>query len=163
MRHTKIMLMLSLCVWGVLGAIANLLAYSDGYASVEFVFSMKGAVGAPAMWRAVDNPLVIHIGFTFIWASKLVTGLLCGYSTAQLWQKRSQPAAEFQQAKTPGLIGAAISIFMLFFGFVVISGTYFELWRDVEVMGYEAHVYAFIYAGFIGLIAWFIAMPDNDG
>ena len=53
-------------------------------------------------------------------------------------------------------------MFMLFFGFVVISGSYFELWRDVETMGYEAHVYAFIYFGFIGILTLFISQEDTE-
>ena len=80
----------------------------------------------------------------------------------QLWKVRNTTAEAFNAAKTIGLVGAAICMFMLFFGFVVISGSYFELWRDLETMGYEAHVYAFIYFGFIGIMALFIAQPEND-
>ena len=154
--------MASIALWGLLGGIANLMAYQDGYNSVAFTFSMEGAKDAPGMWRAVYDPLLIHIGFAFIWVSKFATGLLCSISALQLWNARNTTAEAFNAAKTIGLVGACISMFMLFFGFVVISGTYFELWRDLETMGYEAHVYAFIYFGFIGILALFIAQPEID-
>ena len=154
--------MASIALWGLLSGIANLMAYGDGYSSVEFVLSMKGAKGAPGLWRAIENPIFIHIGFAFIWASKLATGLLCSFSTVHLWKNRNRKATVFNNAKTYGIAGAAISMFMLFFGFVVISGSYFELWRDVETMGYEAHVYAFIYFGFIGILTLFISQEDTE-
>ena len=154
--------MASIALWGLLGGIANLMAYQDGYSAVAFTFSMEGAENAPGMWRVVHNPLLIHIGFAFIWLSKFATGLLCSISVVQLWNARNTTAEAFNEAKTIGLVGICISMFMLFFGFVVISGSYFELWRDLETMGYEAHVYAFIYFGFIGILALFIAQPEID-
>ena len=154
--------MVSIALWGLLGGIANLMAYRDGYNSVAFVFSMEGAINAPGLWRAIESPPLIHIGFAFIWISKLAIGLLCSISALQLWKVRNTTVDAFNSAKTLGLVGAGISMFMLFFGFVVISGTYFELWRDVETMGYEAHVYAFIYFGFIGILTLFIAQPEID-
>ena len=159
-RLTKILFMLAIAIWGLVGGIANLLAYQDGYNSVAFAFSMVGAEGAPAMWRAIESPLLIHLGFAFIWGSKLATGALCSCSTARLWTARNAARQEFNQAKRLGITGASISMLMLFFGFMVVSGTYFELWRDVETMGYEAHVYAFIYFGFIGLSTLFISLDE---
>ena len=149
LRYIQLAFMLALACWGLLGAAANLLAYSDGYSSVLFAFSMQGVQSAPALWRAVDNPLVIHLGFGFIWLSKLVMGVLCTVSALQMLQSIGLAAHEYRAAKRLGLAGAYVCMFMLFFGFIVISGTYFELWRDTEVMGYEASVYAFIYFGFL--------------
>jgi len=161
-RPVKILFMLSIAAWGILGAIANLMAYPDGYYSVEFTFSMQGAPNAPGLWRAIENPLLIHLGFAVLWGSKLAAGLLSAYGTLQLWKNRNASAKAFNEAKVYGLVGAAIALIMLFFGFVVISGPYFELWRDVETMGYEAHVYAFIYFGCIGILTLFIAQPEVE-
>ena len=161
-RIVKILFMLSIATWGVLGAIANLMAYPDGYYSVQFTFSMQGAANAPGLWRAIENPLLIHLGFAVIWGSKLAGGLLASYGTLQMWSQRQATAKAFDEAKTYGLLGVAIMLLMLFFGFVVIGGTYFELWRDVKTMGYHAHVYAFIYFGFIGILGLFIAQPEVE-
>lgn len=160
-RYVKILLMVSICAWGLASGVVNLLAYAEGYGAVAFVLSMKGAAGAPAMCRAIENPVLIHAAFAFIWGCKLITAGLCGYSTVQLWRFRHQSGALFHRAAGPGLAGAGLSIFMLFFGFVVLSGAYFEFWRDTTGLGFDAHVYALVYAGFLGLSALLVAVPEE--
>lgn len=98
-RIVKILFMLSIATWGVLGAIANLMAYPDGYYSVQFTFSMQGAANAPGLWRAIENPLLIHLGFAVIWGSKLAGGLLASYGTLQMWSQRQATAKAFDEAK----------------------------------------------------------------
>jgi predicted small integral membrane protein len=160
-KLVKVLLMASIALWGLIGGIANLMDYQGGYGAVAYVFSMTGAKEAPALWRAIDSPFLIHIGYAFIWVSKLATGLLCSICTVKLWHSRSSTASAFNASKTYGITGAGISMFMLFFGFVVVSGTYFELWRDAG-LGAVAHQFAFIYIGCIGIITLFIAQPDTE-
>lgn len=160
-KLVKISLMASIALWGLIGGVTNLMDYYGGYRSVAYVFSMTGASDVPGLWRAIENPFLIHIGFAFIWISKLATGLLCSISTVQLWQNRNSTASDFNASKSYGIVGASISIFMLFFGFIVLSGSYFELWRDIN-LGAVAHQFAFIYLASMGIIVLLIAQPDIE-
>jgi len=68
--------------------------------------------------------------------------------------------AEFQRSKDLALSGCAISILMLFGGFVVIAETWFELWRS-DVLRGPVLDSAFHYGGMIALIALFVGSPDE--
>ncbi len=157
----KVFLMASIALWGFIGGLTNLMDYPGGYGAVAYVLSMTGAKDAPGLWRAIESPFLIHIGFAFIWVSKLATGLLCSISTVKLWHSRSSTSSAFNASKSYGIAGAGISMFMLFFGFVVLSGTYFELWRDAN-LGAVAHQFALIYLACIGIIILFVAQPDTE-
>ncbi len=160
-RLIKIFLMASIALWGLIGSVANLAAYSDGYASVARVLSMSGTTGAPAMWRAVESEFFAHIGFAYIWCSKLLTGVLCSISVVSLWLNRRRTASAFHTAKSLGVTGACVSMLMLFFGFIVVSGSFFELWRDAE-LGPPAHEYASIYLTCIGVIVLVILQAETE-
>lgn len=155
--------MFSIAAWGIIGGFTNLIDYKGGVGVVALVLSMdlvKESAGmgpTPAVWRAVTSPFIAHIAFIFIWASKFATGILCAISTATLWKNRTGDG--FNDAKRLGLAGAGISLFMLFFGFVTMSGTYFELYRDQEI-GYSTHVIALVYFGMISMSSLLIAQDD---
>ncbi|MGI9293012.1 MAG: DUF2165 family protein [Pseudomonadales bacterium] len=162
-RIIKVVLMFSIAAWGVVGGFTNLIDYQGGVGVVALVLSMdlvmetEGMGPTPAAWRAITSPVIAHIGFFFIWASKLATGVLCAISAGRLWMNRA--GKQFNDAKQLGLAGAGVSLFMLFFGFVTMSGTYFELYRDHEI-GYSTHVIALVYFGMIGISSLLIAQDD---
>lgn len=160
LRIIKILLVLSVALWGLLGAFGNLADWSGTTGAVSAVTSMATFEGGTAHWRASSNPAVIMAGALFIMLSKTIAGLLCFEGARRMWTARAGGAADFTKAKTLALTGCAVAVFMLFVGFTVIAETWFELWRS-DVMRGPVLASAFRYAGMIALIAIFVGMRDD--
>jgi predicted small integral membrane protein len=77
-----------------------------------------------------------------------------------MWQMRKADAESFNRAKVPALVGCAISMIMLFGGFIVAAEVYFELWKTE--LGRAALPQAFRYFASIALLAIFVQQPDTQ-
>ena len=159
-RIVKIMLMFSVGLWGVLGALGNVLDFAAGLEQVKFVISMAGAKDASGIsWKAVHSPILANLAFGVVYVSKFLTGVLCLYCGARLLAARNADVPTFEAAKQPGILGCGISVVMLFLGFVVFAGVYFEYWR-VPTFGMITHHYAFIYTMCLMSFLLFLQRPD---
>ncbi len=161
LRKLKILLVLSVTLWGLLGAFSNILDWSGTVGAVSAVTSMSTFEGSAFEWRATTNPVVVFIGALFIVLAKIVTGLLCLVGAQRMWAARLGDAATFAKAKTYALAGCAISVIMLFVGFSVIAEGWFELWRTAAMQG-AVLAPAFRYGAMIALIALFVGARDED-
>lgn len=160
LRIIKILLIFSVFLWGVFGALGNILDWSGTTGAVESVASMSTFEGGAQDWRATTNPVLILAGALFIVLSKITAGLLCLIGAWRMWGARKSDSAEFIQAKSFALSGCGVAILMLFLGFIVIGEGWFELWRS-DVFRDIAGQSAFRYAGMIGLIAIFVTSPGD--
>ena len=159
-RHVKIGLIVTVALWGLIGALGNLLDWGQALGSVEAVTSMASFAGGPESWQATTNPIVVWLGALFIVISKLTTGILCAAGAANMWQSRGGSAVDFNSAKALGLAGCGVAVIMLFGGFIVIAESWFELWRSESGIRL-ALPDAFRYAGMILLIAIFVVGADE--
>lgn len=160
LRILKISLALSVALWGLLGALGNIINWSGTTGSVAAVTSMSTFAEGAWQWKATTNPAVVLAGALFITLSKIIAGLLCIAGSVRMWAARTGNAAAFAKAKTLALTGCAVAIFMLFCGFIVIGEGWFELWRS-EALRDGAGGTAFRYGGMIALIALFISTPED--
>ncbi len=160
LRIMKILLVLSVAMWGLLGAFGNISDWSGTTGAVAAATSMSTFDGGSDDWRATTNPVVIIAGAVFIMLLKIITALLCLAGAWRMWTARTSDAAAFATAKTFALTGCAVAIFMLFTGWIVIAETWFELWRS-DAMRDVALGAAFRYCGMIGLIALFVGGRDD--
>ena len=160
LRFMKILLVLGVALWCLLGALGNLTDWSGTTSAVKTVISMATFEDGAAHWRATSNPVVITMGALFIMLYKTVAGLLCLEGARRMWGARANGAADFAKAKTFALTGCAVAVFMLFVGFSAIAETWFELWRS-EAMREPVLASAFRYAGMVSLIAIFVGMHDE--
>lgn len=155
LRIVKILLALSVALWGLLGALGNLLAWNATTRAVAAVTSMSTFPGGPERWQATTNPAVILAGALFILVAKLACGALCLAGAWRMCKARAADAATFAKATTLALIGCGVAIFMLFTGFLVIGEGWFEMWRS-DALREQAAEAAFRFGGMIALIALFI-------
>ena len=160
LRNLKILLILSVAIWGLLGVFGNILDWGGTTGAVSVATSMSTFDGGADDWRATSNPAIILAGALSIVLLKSFTAILCLTGAWRMWTARAADAAVFAKAKTYALAGCAVAIFMLFFGWIVIAETWFELWRS-EAMREAALDAAFRYCGMIGVIALFVGMPDE--
>lgn len=160
LRTIKILLIISVAAWGLVGALGNILDWSGTYAAVEATASMATFEGGTQYARATSSPIVIWPVAVLIPLTKLAVGLLCLAGAWQMWSVRSGNAATFQSAKEYGLAGCGLAIGLLFMGWIVMAESWFEMWRS-DIWREVALQSAFRYAGMIGLIAVLVGMRDD--
>jgi predicted small integral membrane protein len=160
LRAMKIGLITTVALWGLVGALGNLLDWNQALGAVTAVTSMATFDGGAESWQATTNPVVIWLGALFIMLSKLAVGIMCTVGVMRMWQSRRSTGPDFAASKAIALSGCAVAVIMLFGGFIVIAESWFELWRSQGPIR-MALPDAFRYAGMIALIAIFVAMPDE--
>jgi predicted small integral membrane protein len=159
-RIVKTGLIITVALWGFIGALGNVLHWNETLSSVAAVTSMVTFEGGSESWQATSNPIVMWLGALFIMLSKLSAGVLCMLGAGRMWQSRHAGTADFSTAKSIALAGCGIAVIMLFGGFIVIAESWFELWRS-ESMG-AVLTAALRYGSMIALIAIFVAVPDDQ-
>ena len=159
-RIVKIVLIITVALWGLVGALDNILGWSQSLGAVAAVTSMATVEGGAESWQATTNPVIMWLGALFIMLSKLTTGVMCAIGAGRMWQSRGGDVADFRAAKAIALTGCGIAVIMLFGGFLVIAESWFEFWRSEGPIR-MALSGAFRYAGMIALIAIFVATTDE--
>lgn len=161
LRITKILLIASVALWALIGAIANIIDWEGTNGAVAATVSMSTfELTGSSGWQATTNPAVIIAGAVFIVGLKLLTAGLCFTGAGRMWSARKGEVATFDAAKTLALAGCGVAVFMLFAGWIVIAETWFELWRS-DALRDVALNSAFRYCGMIGLIALFVAQRND--
>lgn len=160
LRVTKILLILSVALWGLIGVYGNIADWNGTVFAMEATTSMSAFDGGTDDWRATTNPAIILIGSLYIVILKIITALLCFAGAWRMWQARASDTATFANAKTLALAGCAVAIFMLFSGWIVVAETYFELWRS-NIWRDAALDSAFRYCGMIGVIALVVGARED--
>lgn len=160
LRIVKILLIASIALWGLLGALENIVDWSGTTGAIAATVSMSTFEGGAESWKATSNGAVITIVTLLIIAGKITAGLFCTAGAWQMWTARTGPAAAFQSAKTLALTGCGVAIFLLFFGWIVAAETWFEMWRSdiFRDIGLQS---AFRYGGMIGVIALFVGARED--
>ena len=160
LRITKILLILSIAMWALLGALGNVVDWGGTTGAVEAATSMSTFDAVPASGRATSNPEVILLGALFIILLKIATGALCLFGVWQMWSARTADAQTFAKAKIYALTGCGVAMFMLFAGWIVIAETWYELWRSPAMLE-PVLGSAFRYCGTIGVIALFVGAREE--
>ena len=160
LRITKILLVLSVAVWGLIGALGNLTDWRGTTGAVGAVASMSTFAGGADRWHATTNPLVIVAAAVCIVLFKIATSLLCLVGAWRMWARRRGDAETFGQAKTLALTGCGVAVLSLFGGWSVIGEQWFELWRS-DLLREAAGGAAFRYGGFIALISLMVGARDD--
>ncbi len=160
LRIVKMLLILSVAAWAILGALGNVVDWAGTTGAVEAATTMSTFDPAPTSGRSTANPAVILLGSIFIVSLKVVTGVLCSIGVWRMWRARKAETVEFAQSKTYALTGCGVGIFMLFAGWIVIAETWYELWRSPTMLE-PVLGSAFRYAGMIGIIALFVGAREE--
>ncbi|PHS18140.1 MAG: hypothetical protein COA86_08320 [Kangiella sp.] len=156
----KILLIITVALWGFISAYQNLANWNGTIKAVLSTTSMTTFDDGESSFQATSNPIIIWMGAVFILVSKLTTGIMCSIGALRMWRAQAIDIASFESAKQIALAGCAISMFMLYGGFVVVAEGWFELWRSESMRGPVLES-AFRYAGMIAFIAIFVASKDE--
>ncbi|MFT5483929.1 MAG: putative small integral membrane protein [Halieaceae bacterium] len=157
-RLIKIIMILLVGCFGLLGAGHNLIAFESDIALVSQVVSGAGAHSV-AEWQKIETPVLIWLCWMVIPLAKLATGLLCCAGAARMWTARHADAEGFQQAKYLGVAGCGVMLAMLFGVFILIAETWFQQWQTA--LGAAILPAAHRYMLTIGLLALFVNLRDD--
>ena len=160
LRLVKTLLIAAVAAWGFVGALLNVLNWGGTTGSVYAATTMSTFEGGAASWQATANPLLILAGALFITLAKVLTGICCSIGSVQMLRTLNADDLSFNRAKVQGLVGCGIAVLMLFFGFVVVAESFFEMWRS-DLLRDASLESAFRYAGLIALIAIFVGQQDG--
>lgn len=159
-RDVKILLIVLVALWGLVGAAGNLSHLGLAYAAVESVTTMPAfPIDAAPPWRTA-NPVVVWAGVALIVFGKLAAAIFCGIGAVTMVKRRGADSAVFQNAKRFALVGCGLAVAMLFGGFIVIGETLYAMFRDPGHA--QAAAAAFRYGGFIAVIMIFVGQRDDE-
>ena len=159
LRYTKILLAITVALWGLLGAVGNLANYEEGMRAVESVLSME-TLPETALPQNREPPsrAFVTLGFAFIWVLKVVGGALCLVGAIQMWRARKADASDFESAKRWAIAGCGVLIFMLFFGFSLVAIGPFKLYLSPLVSAVEL---AALFVAQIGMVMLFLNQREH--
>ena len=158
MRWLKIVLVLLVALWGILGALGNLLKLDVAYRMVLATTRIPGAEpGAAPPW-ATESAFVGVLGVALILLGKLAPAVLCTWGAVRMTAARGATVEDWQRSKSLGVIGCGLALALLFMGWTVIGEFVFMMYLDPGLS--QAAAAAFRYAGFIGLIMVFVAQRE---
>lgn len=159
-RLIKILLILSVAAWGLIGALLNIINWDGTTGGVYAAITMSTFEGGTASWQATTNSALVLAGALFITLSKIAAGICCGIGAVNMFRAISADRVTFSASKSLGLAGCGIALLMLFFGFIVVAESFFEMWRS-DVLRDASLGSAFRYAGLIALIALFVGQSED--
>ncbi len=111
--------------------------------------------------RSISTPVLHHVGYSFIYLGKFAMGSFCLIGVVAMWRARGSAADQFNRAKLVVISGSGIGLFMLFFGFFVIAGAYFNP-GGTDGIYLAFHQFATFFMVGIGVVTWFISMNDLE-
>ncbi|HKH80542.1 MAG TPA: DUF2165 domain-containing protein [Methylovirgula sp.] len=159
-RTAKIFFVGFVGLLGLLTAIDNIIDYPTNFEVVRHVMSMDATPpGNRLMGRAITSETLHSLVYWIIIATELLYGSLCIFGALRLFGAQRSLARSFNSAKGAAVLGLAIGFTLYFFGFLVIGGEWFQMWRAGQWNMQEP---AFRFIGCIGLVLVFLCLPDTD-
>ena len=158
LRYTKILLMLMVGMFGLIGAAQNLIQMESTLALVSQVVVGAGASGI-AEWQKIESHWLVILCWSVIPIAKVVSGLLCLLCVKQMWSARNAEMLAFQRSKVTGMAGCGVMLAMLFGVFILASETWFQQWQTelgAEILGAAER-----YIISIGVVVFFVNLADD--
>jgi predicted small integral membrane protein len=116
-----------------LAVLGNLTMPHTGFAAVSTAMGMQTTYRNPhAMWRAIQNPLLIWAAFGLIILSEATSAALCWAATVTLWRSRGHKE-RFVAAKSAAYSGLGAAACLYFIVFLVIAQEYFLMWQSTKL------------------------------
>jgi predicted small integral membrane protein len=159
-RISKILLVASVALFALLVGIDNMLDYEPNFEAVRHILSMDTIPGdSPLLWRAVTDENLQRLGYSLIIATEIVSGLILTKGAADLYRALPRDGRSFDRSKEFATIGLVTLLILYYFGFMVVGGEWFQMWRSAHWNEQEG---AFRFIGCIGLILIYLRQTDAE-
>lgn len=158
----QVAIVASMAFWGIMDGIGNLIVYDTWVKIVAYVLTLEELMvnGEPHP-RAIYNPVLPHLGYAFIYLSKMIGGVFCVMSGIAMWKARSEVYEVFNAAKEKFYIGIGFFLFMLIFGFISLKGGMFntgEMPSDFTLMVFD---FVTMFLAMCAAAVVFVAVPTQ--
>jgi predicted small integral membrane protein len=158
LRISKILLVALVGLFALLVGVDNLLDYPTNYEVIRHILSMDSLTGDTSLsWRAITNENLHRLAYWSIIATELAAGLVCAIGAVRLSRALRLSGRAFNAAKDVAVAGMVALFALYFFGFMVVGGEWFQMWRSQQWNEQEA---AFRFIGCIGLSLLFVHQAD---
>jgi predicted small integral membrane protein len=145
LRLSKIAFVAAIALYATLVAFGNITDYGTNFAFVQHVFMMDTVFPtATTRYRAIETPLVHHIGYIAIIAAETLTAGLCWWGAFRLWRQRQAPARDFNRAKAIAIAGLTLGFLVWQVAFMSVGGEWFGMWMSSQWNGIESAFRVFI-------------------
>jgi|APFre7841882630_1041343.scaffolds.fasta_scaffold46736_1 predicted small integral membrane protein len=159
-RISKIVLVASVAFFAFLVGVDNILDYEPNFEAVRHILSMDAIPGdSPLLWRAITDENMQRLGYSLIIATEIVSGLILTKGAADLYRALPHDGRSFNRSKEVATLGLVALFVLYYFGFIVVGGEWFQMWRSAQWNEQEA---AFRFLGCIGLILLILRQTDVD-
>ena len=159
-RLAKIVMTASIALYAAIVAFDNMTDYESNFMFVRHVLSMDTTFPHNAlMYRAITAPALWTLAYWLIIAAEGLTSIAFAIGAAALWHHRASPAARFQRAKGPIVLGATLGFLLWFTGFTVVAGEWFAMWQSRAWNGQQA---AFRITLTLLAVLIFVMQPDRE-
>lgn len=159
-RYAKILMTFALATFAFLVTFNNITDYGSNFEFVKHVLSMDTTFPSnTAMYRAIETPLLWHIGYWGIIAGEGLTCLLLLNGAASMFAARNASGTDFDAAKKFMILGATLGFLVWFLGFMVVGGEWFLMWQSSSWNGQDA---AFKFYMTILAVLIFVVQPERD-
>ena len=156
-RDLRILLAAASALHLVLVALNNLTDYNSNLFFVQGVFSMDDVFSNPVNnWRAVQSPILIHLGYGLIIITETVAAVCLCIGTLKMVVGRRTSEVAFTSGNSWVIRGLVIALLLWFGGFIVIGGEWFLMWQSEK---FNALPSAFQLAVLYFLLLMFFSRP----
>lgn len=159
MKHPlRLLQSLTLFMAGLFGLFVfagNLMDYDSNFQFVRHVLSMDTTFeGNALMWRAIESPVVHHIGYIGIIIAEGLFALLAIVGAVKMFRLRTADAAAYDRARGWGYAAYGLGFIIWFVGFIVIGSEWFAMWQSSSWNGKDTAMgISTLWAGFAVLLA----------
>lgn len=159
MKHPlRLLQSLTLAMAGLFGLFVfagNLMDYDSNFQFVRHVLSMDTTFeGNALMWRAIESPMIHHIGYIGIIIAEGLFALLAIVGAVKLFRLRAADAAAYDRARGWGYAAYGLGFIIWFVGFIVIGSEWFAMWQSSSWNGKDTAMgISTLWAGFAVLLA----------
>ncbi|MBI1868030.1 MAG: DUF2165 domain-containing protein [Methylocystis sp.] len=157
-RSAKILFVALVGVFGLLTGADNIIDYPTNFEVVRHVMSMDTTSPGGLLGRAITNATLHHFVYGSIIIAEMCYGAICIFGCLRLVSALRSDAASFEAAKEPAVLGLAIGFALYFFGFMIVGGEWFQMWRSTQ---WNMQQPAFRFIGCIGLVLIFLRQPES--
>jgi Predicted small integral membrane protein len=154
------LLLAGICLFHVLVVFNNVTDFNTNYQFVRHVLSMDTILpGSPAMYRALNHPVLYLAFYALIIAWETASAVLLGWGVLRLARGLRLPASKFNSEKRIAMIGLALSLMMWLVAFIDVGGEWFLMWQSRTWNGQEEAFRSFVIVGIVFLT---LLMPETD-
>jgi predicted small integral membrane protein len=130
-RLVPIVMLLFPGLWGALALLNNLSGFGGTVNdAIRPLLAMTDTYGnASQTWRAVTAPWAAPLALVAVTAMETAAGVLSLIGIGALVRNFRAPAAAWNRAKVPGILGCLAAILVWGIGFMVVAGDWFLSWQ----------------------------------